>query len=274
MAGRVMLLLLLLFLLAGCASAPTVSDAAVVYCAEQGRQSETLRAADSLNLVDSTSFGNRVVVGGKTLSFDEWRDQRRADFVKACNALAEPVMKPASPSSTPGWLSTILTVLTSLFSALVGAWLAWFTANRREDRTRGRQQAVTLRTASNEFVGAVREYCDVQLKGSADGTPPSAAELWRKRDLLANQLAVTALLWPDWAAPKTVRGEAMAFGEDVASGWQHYERDKTELRPRADELNAAAAKLDGRIEVLARALERPADAEKLFTHEFGEGARA
>ncbi|MFJ8959049.1 hypothetical protein ACIRG5_06630 [Lentzea sp. NPDC102401] len=272
MAGR-STLLILLFLLAGCASAPTVSDAAAVYCAARGRQSETLEAAASLKLVDSTSFGNRVVVGGKTLSFDEWRDQRRADFVKACNALAEPVMKPASPSSTPGWLSTLLTVVTSLVSALVGAWLAWFTANRREDRARGKQQAVSLRTAGNEFVAAVREYCEVQLKGSADGSPPSATELWRKRDVLANQIAVTALLWPDWTAPKVLRGEVMAFGGDVASGWR-FDRNRTELRPRADELNAAAAKLDGRVEVLARALERPADAEKLFAPEFAEGARA
>jgi len=265
-------LLVLLFLLTGCASAPTVSDAAVVYCADKGRQSETLEAAASLKLVDSTSFGNRVVVGGKTLSFDEWRDQRQPDFVKACNALAEPVLKPAPPSSSP-WVSTVLTMLASLLVAGAGAWAAWFTANRREDRTRGKQQAVSLRTASNEFVAAVREYCDVQLKGSADGTPPSAAELWRKRDLLANQFAVTALLWPEWTAPRTLRGEAMAFGGDVASGWQ-FDRDRTELRPRADGLNAAAAKLDGRVEVLARALERPADAEKLFAPEFGEGARA
>ncbi|MFJ5984568.1 hypothetical protein [Lentzea sp. NPDC092896] len=162
---------------------------------------------------------------------------------------------------------------TSLFSALVGAWLAWFSANRREDRTRGKAQAVSLRTAASEFVAAVREYCDVQLKGSTDGTPPSAAALWRKRDLLANQFAVTALLWPDWTAPKLLRDETMAFGDDVASGWQ-FDRDRTELRPRAAALNAAAAKLDGRAEVLARALERPADAGKLFAPEFGEGARA
>ncbi|SFQ99810.1 hypothetical protein SAMN04488564_101932 [Lentzea waywayandensis] len=272
MAGR-STLLVLLFLLTGCASAPTVSDAAAVYCTAKGRQSETLEAAASLKLVDSTSFGNRVVVGGKTLSFDEWRDQRRADFVKACNALAEPVLKPASPSSSPVWVSTVFTMLASLLVAGAGAWAAWFTANRREDRTRGKQHAVSLRTASNEFVAAVREYCDVQLKGSTDGTPPSAAELWRKRDLLANQFAVTALLWPDWTAPRTLRGEAMAFGDGVASGWQ-FDRNRTELRPRAAELNAAAAKLDGRVEVLARALERPSDAEKLFAPEFGEGARA
>jgi hypothetical protein len=268
MAGR-MTLLVPLFLLTGCGSAPTVSDAAVVYCTTSARQSETVQAAAALKLVDSTSFGNKVVAGGKTLSFDEWRDQHKTNFGKACNALADPVMKPSSP---PTWLTTLLAALTSLFSALVGAWAAWYTANRREDRTRGKQQAVALRTASNEFVAAVREYCDVRLKGSADGTPPSASEVWRKRDLLANQFAVTGLLWPDWTVPRALRAEVMAFGDGVEDGWR-FDRDRTELRPRAAELNAAAARLDGGVEVLARALERPADAKQLFAAEFGEVAR-
>ncbi|MET9225515.1 hypothetical protein [Lentzea sp. NPDC003310] len=259
MAGR-MTLLVLLLLPAGCGTAPTISDAAVVHCAAPARQQETLQAAAALRLVDSTSFGNKVVVGGKTLSFDEWRDGYRTNFVKACAALSEPVMKPAS---TPAWLTTLLTVATSLFSALVGAWVAWYTANRRDDRTRGKQQAVALRTASGEFVAAVRDYGDVRLRGSADGTPPSAAEVWRRRDLLANQVAVAALLWPDWTAPRTLRTELAAFGETVEDGWD-FDRDRTELRPRADALTAAAVGIDGRVEVLARALERPADAEKLF----------
>ncbi|WP_394621463.1 hypothetical protein JNUCC0626_20895 [Lentzea sp. JNUCC 0626] len=270
MAGRVMLLVPL-FALVGCGSTPTVSDAAVVYCTTPARQSETLAAAKSLRLVDSTPGGNQVVVGGKTLSFDEWREQRRADFVKACTAFADPVVKPAS-SGTPAWLSTLLTVLTGLFSTLAGAWVAWFSANRREDRTRGKHQAVALRTASTEFVAAVREYGEAWQRRSPDGTQPSAAALLRKRDVLANQFAVTTLLWPAWTAPGVLRAEAMAFGDGVESGWG-FDRDRTELKPRAQALNDKAAVLDRRVEVLARALERPADAEKLFAAEFAEAAR-
>jgi hypothetical protein len=271
MAGRVTLLAVVL-LLPGCASSPAVSDAAVAYCAAPGKRQETLDAAVALKLIDSRSAGNKAETEGKSLSFDEWRDQRGPDFNKACSALAEPQMRPPQASSPPGWVTIVVTALTSAFSALVGAGITWVVGNKREDRTRRKQQAVVLRTASSEFVAAVREYCDAKLKDSADGGPPSALELWRKRDALITQFSVTAMLWPRWTAPLALRAEAAAFDGDVERGWGH-ERNRSELRRRADELVAAAVKLDSRVEVLARGLERPAGAKRLFVSEFGQVVR-
>ena len=260
MIGRMSLLVLML--LAGCGAAPQISDAAVVHCLSH--RSETADAAVALRLADSTSFGNRIVAGGRTMEFDEWRRTRQVEFEKACSAVAEPHMRPPVPSSAPGWVTTVITVLAGLVSTFLGAVIAYVFTNRREDRNRAKEHAIALRRASREFVDEVRGYCDAQLKGLA-----SAAELRRKRDQLNTQLAVTRLMRPEWSAPDTLRAELDAFCDSVEEGW-YVDNDRSERRPRAAEVTKAAETLDRRIEAVVQALQRPDAADELLEAEFGQ----
>lgn len=260
MIGRMPLLVLVL--LAGCGAAPVVSDAALVYCSSH--RSETVAAAVALGIEDSTAIGNRVVVDGKTLEFDEWRKTRRAQFERACAAAAEPQMRPPAAGSAPSWIPTLITAVVGLLSTLAGALITRLATNRREDRNRAVEHAIALRKASREFVDEVRVYCDTQLKG-----PASAAALREKQHLLNTQLAVTALLRPKWTVPDALRTELGLFGDSVQEGW-HFKSDKKERQPRAAEVLAAAETLDKRIEVVVQALQRPADADELLTAEFGQ----
>ena len=251
--------LLVLVLLAGCGATQQISDAALVYCASH--RSETVDAAVALQLADSTSIGNRIVLGQTVLEFDEWRRTRQVEFAKACAATAEPQMR---PTASPSWIPTLITALASLLSTLAGAFIAYVATNRREDRNRAKEHAVALRRASREFVDEVRDYCDVQLKGLA-----SAAELRRKRDQLNTQLAVTNLMRPEWSAPHVLRKELDTFCDSVEEGW-YFENDRSERQPRAAEVTKAAETLDRRIEVVVQALQRPDDADALLDEEFGQ----
>lgn len=259
MIGR--LSLLVLVLLAGCGAAPQISDAAVVYC--ESHRSETVDAAVALKLADSTSIGNKIVVGNSTLEFDEWRKTRQVEFAKACAAAAEPQMRPPQ-SSSPSWIPTAITAVASLISTLAGAFIAYVATNRREDRNRAKEHAVALRKASREFVDEVRDYCDARLKGLA-----SAVEVRRKRDQLNTQLAVTRLMRPEWSAPQLLRTELDALCDSVEEGWD-FDNDRSEQQPRAAAVTRAAETLDRRIEVVVQALQRPDDADALLDAEFGQ----
>ncbi|WP_157984660.1 hypothetical protein [Lentzea terrae] len=258
--------LLVLVLLAGCGAAPVVSDAALVYCSSH--RSETVAAAVALGIEDSTAIGNRVVVDGKTLEFDEWRKTRRAQFERACAAAAEPQMRPPAAGSAPSWIPTLITAVVGLLSTLAGALITRLATNRREDRNRAKEQAVALRKASREFADEVRDYCDAQLRGQA-----SAIELRRKRDQLNTQLAVTKLMRPEWSAPDELRSELDAFAESAEQGWR-VKNDRRERQPRVIEVTQAARALDRRIEVVVQALQRPAHADELLHAEFRQAANA
>lgn len=253
--------LLVLVLLAGCSSTPPISDAALVHCASH--RSDTVDAAVALGLVDSTSTGNRILKDGKPVEFNEWRRTRQQEFEKACKAVAEPHMQPPAAASTPGWVTTAITVAATLLSTALGWWITWVTTNRREDRNRAKEHAVALRKASRELVDEVRDYCDAQLKGQA--TP---AELRRKRDQLNTQLAVTKLMRPDWSAPDALRAELDAFGNSVEERWG-FKNDKRERQPRVAEVTGEVRTLDRRVEVVVQALQLPRDADRLLDAEFG-----
>ncbi|MET9630499.1 hypothetical protein ABZX92_23810 [Lentzea sp. NPDC006480] len=253
--------LLVLALSGGCGTTTPISDAAVVHCVSH--RSETVDAAAALGLVDSTSIGNRILLDGTPVEFDEWRRTRQPEFEKACKAAAEPHMQPA-PASTPSWIVPTITAAVGLLSTALGWWISWVTTNRREDRNRAKEHSVELRKAGREFADEVRDYCEAQLKERA-----SPAELRRKRDLLNTQLAVTKLMRPDWSAPDVLRTELDAFGTSVEEGWD-FENDRNERRPRIAEVTEAARTLDRRIEVVVQALRRPGDASALLDDEFGQ----
>lgn len=267
MASRLCLLLTGSFaLLTACSAAP--SDAALVQCTAPAQQSRTVEAAVSLELVGKDSERDNISVDGKGYRFDAWRDERFEDFTRACEALVEQT-RPATPNPL---VTQIVAAVMSFVTLLVGALVTWVATSTRDEINRRRQQASELHKASRAFVVAVRDYCEARLRGTEAG-PPSLSEVNRTRDELAGQLARTAVLRPQWKDTDALHAELTGnvLGNEIETGWD-FERSREERRPRADEVNNAVNKLDRRIDVVVRALERPMLPSRKMLEESPAGA--
>ncbi|MCP2203320.1 hypothetical protein LX90_007043 [Lentzea flava] len=264
MGSRLCLLLMGPFaLLMVCSCAP--SDVAVVQCATPAQRARTVEGAISLGIVGKDSTPDRISVKNETMNFDEWRDRKPGEFTRACEAVA-----PVAPSPL---LTQVISVLSSLGLLAVGVVATWTTTTWRDGINRRKQQAEALHKASRAFVGAVRDYCDARLRGTADHGPPPLQDVRHKRDDLAAQLVRVEAARPKWTAPAALRAELIGgpLGDDIETKWE-IERSREERRPRADEVNKAVNELDRRIDVVVRALESPGRTRRELLREFPVGA--
>ncbi|MEV8442093.1 hypothetical protein AB0425_32345 [Actinosynnema sp. NPDC051121] len=254
----------LMALLSSCAP----SDATVVQCASKARRGATVEAAVSLRLADPGSTADRVLTSGKALSFDEWRDAERDRFERACEVSVQAAQ---SKGATP---EPVVTALIGLIPVAGGAAIAWFTTGWRDALNRGKAQATALSRASRAFVTAVRDYCDAQVNGTADGSPPSTSEVRHKRDDLVSQLKRTEALRQGWTAPGVLETLATAglLGDEISTGWD-FKHHRSERSARADQVSQAVNEFDRRVDVVVRALESPGRRHSELRIEFPKEKR-
>jgi hypothetical protein len=264
MVGRLCLLTMgSLAFVTGCTTTPP--DVAVVQCTAPAQRERTVDGAISLGLVGENSKPERISANGETLVFQDWRAKKPEDFARACNAVA-----PVAPSPLR---TQVIAALISLAALAVGVAATWFTTSWRDGINRRKRQADALHDASRAFVGAVRDYCDARLRGTADLGPPSPQDVRHKREDLAAQLTRVVAARPRWAAPKALRAELASgpLGDDIETKWE-IKRSREERRPRADDVTKAVDDLDRRIDFVVQALEGAPKARRQLAHALPAGA--
>jgi hypothetical protein len=234
----------------GCSATTQVpGDAGLVYCLSDVQRPHLAQAAATLDLVSPGSAPDRVVKDGQELSLLQWRALHRADFNRACAALA-PTRQTMSSGLTTALLGTVNTLAGVLIGFLGAAW--------RDRVLRAERHARALQVATSAFVSA----CESYLRGWNDTTinrPPDTTLYERRGDLVAELRSVQ--IWhPDWNGPieRILATLSADFGEDLAATsekWEPDNRAATIERVRA--LQGELRRLVADIHKIAHALEHP-----------------
>jgi len=255
--GRVLLLtgfLLVLFGPSASAGDKGAEDARIVYCLADAHRAELADAAVSLKLADAAAQNDHVVVGGKNMGLDAWRETHEESFDRACKALFSASKDSAGGGSGGGFGWTAL--LTILLPVAAGAGLTLLTTEFRAARDAGRLRADALRTAARNFAEAVSGYADAWT-GHSLGPQPSDEGVARARVELDARLREVEVLHRGWdaIAPPRATISSGPLGESLAEGWQPLGADGR--RARAARVRDALDDLHARCETAAGALERP-----------------
>lgn len=185
-------------------------DARDVFCLQRGERPALASAAVALGFADPDSTQNRIVDGDYQASPWDWRDDRRADFDRACDALAAVRGKSdiaASAGAGTGAAAIVLPLLT-----VVLTWALTNVSTRRQTRTtRGQADAGELRLAVTTYNSAANQFLDSLVTFPAD--KPST-EMDAARDTLVGRLNGVLEREPDWLAVR----EAVALLRDGELG--------------------------------------------------------
>jgi hypothetical protein len=185
-------------------------DARDVFCLQRGERPALASAAVALGFADPDSTQNGIVAGDYRASLWDWRDDRRADFDRACDALAAVRGKSdiaAGAGASTGAAAVVLPLLT-----VVLTWALSNVSTRRQTRvTRGQADAGELRVAVTTYNSAANQFLDSLVTFPAD--KPST-EMDAARDTLVGRLNGVVEREPDWLAAR----EAVALLRDGELG--------------------------------------------------------
>ncbi|ROO88910.1 hypothetical protein EDD29_6595 [Actinocorallia herbida] len=228
-------------------------DAQLVFCLSGDHRQGLADAAGILGLAEPR--GTRVVVGGRELSLEEWREKKPTDFERACAALvsASAETPAAGKADSPFSLAALAAVLVPV---VVGAGLAWSASEWRASVDAGRAKADEFRAAARAFTESVRAYVQEELRYTV-GRRPDADAVDRDRMSLDTWLQRVALAEPKWRMVQDLRAALGGdLGEILSEGWDEP-GGAQEKTGRAKRIEADLAVLEEGCERIALALERP-----------------
>lgn len=220
-SGLLGFLLLLLIAAPAYAQTPADTDKRTVFCLGGETRAKLAEAAVSLKLATSPQNA-RLLVGGRQLTLEEWRDAKPKDFQRTCAAVAagHPDQRTAEPAS---FLATMLGVL---LPVVVGGLLTLFSTEWRVSANTGGKHADDLREAAFSFGEAVRDYAEDRRRNR----PPSVTPFETAHANLARQLRRVRDYRPTWVLP----------GVLLSTLTEHLTRDgiDTRLATAEDEVDA------------------------------------
>jgi hypothetical protein len=151
----------------GSAADAAARDARLVFCLQSAHRTELIGAAQALGLARPAAAGD-VLVGGQQLTLEGWRHRRRADFNRACTAVAADGMPAAAPAS-----DATTSTLDVLLPVAAGALLTLGIDDLHRASDRGWAKADAMRAAWRAFAGAADDYVQLRLRGDQAGVPPA-----------------------------------------------------------------------------------------------------
>lgn len=245
----------LTLLLSACGS-PSVSvsseaDVAAVFCLSPAERPRLVAAAAALGLARPGATGDRVRVGEGDMSVETWRNSSQADFDRSCAALLTATQLGQTPANRTGATTSVLNVL---LPVVVGAMLAWLTAEWRDTTTRNRSSADALRSSARTFLHACDDFVR-DWTGTTGNTRPSDQQLHESRRELAVQLRHVETLRPRWTEPRRLEDALYThFGDDLTRHW--LSQDQPARQDRAEKARSLLRKLDADVDRVAYSIER------------------
>ncbi|WP_320065975.1 hypothetical protein [Micromonospora sp. RTGN7] len=177
---------------------PTVDDGARIYCLSAEHRAGLAEAAVALDLAEPGPSADLLTWRTGLGDVEQWRDDRRADFDRACLGLLAATRQ---GGSSGGGSSPWSTVAPSLVLAVASAVLAaWFSRRQATTGVR-RAEADSLRTAGREYRRATEALLR-ELEQARPGLPPDDGEVRKWRLELVGRLNAVADARRGWELPR------------------------------------------------------------------------
>lgn len=258
--------LLAIALLTGCGlgdGASRARDARLVHCLGSERRAELVQAAIILDVADPATAPDHLVVKGERLTLDAWRSKHPRDFERACDALIAAGASDGGSSPDGGDAGGGSTSLGSLVAVLlpvvVGAVLAWLSAEWRAKAVTARLEADNLRSAVRGYVRACNAHARAWVGQSAASSRPDDAAVWERHDEADAQLRRCATMHARWRMPRSLRTEMGRLTEtalrEEQQGWTDLGADERAAHARM--LAARLTWFESQTESVADAMEHP-----------------
>lgn len=222
----------------------SLPDRMVVACLETDQRSRLVAAAVALELADPGSVPDRVRTPEGDRTVRQWRDDRPADFRRACVALVEARSPREETSSGPGaWSGLLSSIASGLVPLVAGALLTAAATAWRRPLQLGTQLRERCRRLEEQVHAYLAQPSGERFDALRNG----------RRDL-AEVLAQVRDLRPGWRTPDSLELLVASRGPLGDGLHDHYASKNDADRDRA---RAELDRIRQDIDLWARALGRP-----------------
>ncbi|MER7168253.1 hypothetical protein ABT336_19565 [Micromonospora sp. NPDC000207] len=232
---------------------PGTDDGARVYCLAAERRADLVDAASALGLASASPTDGQLRWHDRQGGPDQWRQDRPADFDRACLALISAAGRAGGGGGGPSPWATLTPSL--VLAAASAALAAWFSHRLATVGVR-RAEADTLRAAARQYRLAVEPLLR-HVEEALPGLLPNPEEIRRGRQELASRLRAVADARRSWGLPRRL---ATALDErpdgplyDAPRGSAGADLRSTWVQHRRTELN----RLEAEVGQVAQAVESP-----------------